>query len=81
MTTPATAEIVRHLIAVPFLIIGLAFVRWAPAIAELYAKTFGLIGLKGLQRAYEAPSAKWLVSFFGVLFAGISLYWLIVGTG
>jgi hypothetical protein len=77
----ATAEFVRHLIAVPFVLIGLAMVRWAEPIAREYAHVFHDLGFKGASSSYRDPDAKWWLRIVGVLWVAVSLYWVVVGTG
>jgi hypothetical protein len=77
----ATAEIVRHLLPIPFVFIGLAFVRWAEPIAQFYTGAFGRMGLNSYKKRYERPAAKGWIRLAGVFFVAVSLYWIIVGTG
>jgi hypothetical protein len=77
----ATAELVRHLIAVPFVLIGLAFVRWAEPIADEYAHVFGDLGFKSFSREYSDPSAKWWIRAVGALCSAVAAYWVVAGTG
>jgi hypothetical protein len=77
----ATAEVLRHLVAVPAVLMGLAFVRWADPIAEFYAAVFGSVGLSSFRRAYESDVGKWWVRIGGVAVVAIGVYWIVVGTG
>ena len=79
--TIATAELVRHLLPVPFVLFGLALARWAEPVARFYAKVFRGLGLNLFERAYESSVGIWYVRIAGLLFAAIALYWAIAGTG
>ena len=77
----ATAEVLRHLIAVPFVLFGLAIARWPDGLAAFYPKVFGDLGFQGHSEAYGSRAGVWFVRAFGLLFAGVAAYWVVVGTG
>jgi len=77
----ATAELVRHLIGVPFVLIGLAVAWWAGPIAREYAHVFHDLGSTRASNSYSDPDAKWWLRVVGVLLVAIALYWVVVGTG
>jgi hypothetical protein len=77
----ATAKAVRHLIAVPFLLLGLAVARWPGGVAAFYAKVFGDLGFEWHRRAYSSRTGVWFVRAVGALFAVDAAYRTVVGTG
>lgn len=77
----ATAEIVRHLIPVPALLLGLLIARWPHGLAGFYAKVFGDLGLQGYSEAYSSRTGVWFVRGVGVFFAVVAAFWIVVGTG
>jgi hypothetical protein len=77
----ATAEILRHLVAVPFVLLGIAIARWPEAVAGFYAKVFWDLGFGGFRNAYSSRAGIRFVRLAGLAFVGVGLYWAIVGTG
>jgi hypothetical protein len=77
----ATAGVVRHLIPVPFLLLGLAIARWPDGLATFYAKVFGDLGFQGYSEAYSSRAGVWFVRGVGVFFAVVAAFWMVVGTG
>jgi hypothetical protein len=77
----ATAEVVRHLIPIPFVLLGLAIARWPGGLAAFYAKLFGDLGVQSYSRAYGSRGGVYFVRAAGVIFALIGAYWTVVGTG
>jgi hypothetical protein len=77
----ATDEVVRHLIPVPFVLLGLAIARWPEGLAAFYAKVFDDLGVQSYSRAYGSDTGAHFIRAVGVLFALIGAYWTVVGTG
>ena len=77
----ATADVIRHLVALPFLLLGLVLVRWPAGVAELFGNAFGDLGAKDHRSAYVSRAGVVLVRIVGILLTLISAYWMIVGTG
>jgi hypothetical protein len=77
----ATAEVLRHLIAIPFVLFGLAVARWPDRVAAFYAKVFRDLGSPGYAEAYASRAGVWFVRAFAALFVVAAGYWVVVGTG
>jgi hypothetical protein len=76
----ATAGAIRHLIGVPYLLFGVALVRWARPVSEFFASAHRWVWHRD-SWFNEEPVGPWLMRVFGVLFAAGSAYWIVVGTG
>jgi hypothetical protein len=76
----ATADAIRHLIGVPYLLCGLALVRWPRPVSELFAAAHRWMWHRD-SWFHEEPIGPWLIRVVGVLFAAGSVYWIVVGTG
>ena len=87
----ATAEFIRHLIAVPYVLLGIAFILWARPVARFFGSAHRWLyrseGSGGwVYKGFggwlsDERVGPWFIRVFGVVFLAISLYWAIVGTG
>ena len=79
----ATAEAIRHLIAVPYVLLGVAFIRWARPVARLFASAHRWLHQSDRFGGwvYDEQVGPWFIRLVGAAFVGFSLYWAIVGTG
>jgi hypothetical protein len=73
-----TAEVIRHVISLPAVFLGLAFVRWPGPVAAFYANASS----EGRRKEfYEGRRGRAWVRIGGLMFVGFGIYWMIVGTG
>jgi hypothetical protein len=72
---------VNHLIAVPFVLFGVALAVWAKRVAAFYASVFRALGARLFERAYEHPLGVAWVRLAGAIMAVVGVYWVVVGTG
>jgi hypothetical protein len=74
----ATAEVLRHVIALPLIFLGLALARWPESVAAFYANAYR----EGRQKEFYSGrrGVAW-VRIAGLMFVGFGIYWVIVGTG